>query len=88
MYRVFLERAAERDLKKLSVRVHDRVISAIQRLAENPRPAGCRKLTGGDKDRRSEIPNVSDLDLRIDFKRAPVFSTYPNQSLHRLNQFL
>ena len=55
MYRVFLERAAERDLKKLSVRMHDRVISAIQSLAKNPRPAGCRKLTGADNDWRIRV---------------------------------
>lgn len=55
MYRVFLERAAERDLKKLAVRVHDRVIFAIQGLAKNPRPAGCRKLTGGDNDWRIRV---------------------------------
>jgi len=35
MYRVFLERAAERDIKKLSVRLHDRVISAIQGREES-----------------------------------------------------
>jgi mRNA interferase RelE/StbE len=55
MYRVFLERAAERDLKKLSVRMHDRVISSIQDLAKNPRPAGCRKLTGADNDWRIRV---------------------------------
>jgi len=55
MYRVFLERAAEKELKKLSVRTHDRVISAIQRLAKNPRPAGCRKLTGSDNDWRIRV---------------------------------
>lgn len=55
MYRVFLERAAERDLNKLSVRMHDRMISAIRRLAKNPRPAGCRKLTGADNDWRIRV---------------------------------
>ncbi|HBB98076.1 MAG TPA: plasmid stabilization protein [Blastocatellia bacterium] len=55
MYRVFLERAAERDLKKLSVRLHDRVIAAIQGLAKNPRPSGCRKLTGADNDWRIRV---------------------------------
>jgi mRNA interferase RelE/StbE len=55
MYRVFLERAAEKELKKLSVRTHDRVISAIEGLAKNPRPAGCRKLTGSDNDWRIRV---------------------------------
>jgi len=55
MYRVFLARAAERDLKKLSGRMHDRVISAIQDLGKNPRPSGCRKLTGADNDWRIRV---------------------------------
>jgi len=38
MYRVLLERSAERDLGRLSSEVHDRVIAAIQGLANNPRP--------------------------------------------------
>ena len=52
MYRVFLERAAEKDLKPLSQKLHHRIISAIQALAKNPRPAGCRKLIGAEADWR------------------------------------
>jgi len=33
MYRVLLERSAERDLGRLSVEVHDRVIVALRALA-------------------------------------------------------
>lgn len=55
MYRVFLERAAERDLKQLSAKSHNRVLSAIQALAKNPRPVGCRKLTGADNDWRIRV---------------------------------
>lgn len=55
MYRVFLERAAERDLKQLSTRLHNRLIAAIQALGKNPRPAGCRKLTAGDNDWRIRV---------------------------------
>ncbi|HMG71896.1 MAG TPA: type II toxin-antitoxin system RelE/ParE family toxin [Pyrinomonadaceae bacterium] len=55
MYRVFLERAAERDLKQLSAKLHDRVIAAIQTLAKTPRPTGCRKLTGADNDWRIRV---------------------------------
>jgi mRNA interferase RelE/StbE len=52
MYRVLLERAAEKDLSRLSSEVHDRVIAAIQGLATEPRPPGCRKLTGSKSDWR------------------------------------
>lgn len=55
MYRVLLERAAEKDLGRLSHGVHDRVIAAIQRLAKHPRPTGCRKLAGTDSDWRIRI---------------------------------
>ncbi len=55
MYRVFLERAAEKDLKQLSARLQNRVIVSIQALAKNPRPAGCRKLIGADNDWRIRV---------------------------------
>ena len=60
MYEVYLERAAERDLKKLAKVVIPRVISTIESLARNPRPAGCRKITGSKSDWR-----IRDGDYRI-----------------------
>ena len=54
-YRILLERAAERDLARLSSQVHDRVIVAIQALATNPRPPGCRKLVGSKHDWRIRV---------------------------------
>ena len=55
MYRVLLERAAEKDLSRLTSQVHDRVIAAIQALATNPRPPGCRKLAGSKNDWRIRV---------------------------------
>lgn len=55
MYQVLLERAAERDLGRLAPEVHDRVILAIQALARQPRPPGCRKLTGSKSDWRIRV---------------------------------
>jgi len=55
VYRVLLERAAEKDLARLSFEIHDRIIVAIQALATNPRPAGCRKLAGGKQDWRIRV---------------------------------
>lgn len=55
MYQVLLERSAERDLRRLSADVHKRVIGAIQELATNPRPPGCRKLAGGQNDWRIRV---------------------------------
>ena len=55
MYRVLIERAAERALARLSRELHGRIITAIQGLAENPRPHGCRKLTGSQNDWRIRV---------------------------------
>ena len=55
MYRVLLERAAEHDLARLSAQIHDRIIGAIQNLATNPRPHGCRKLVGSKNDWRIRV---------------------------------
>lgn len=52
MYRVLLARAAEKDLSSLTPEIHDRVIAAIQALATDPRPPGCRKLEGSKHDWR------------------------------------
>ena len=50
MYEIYLERAAENDLKRLPTTTFHRIISQIRALAENPRPLGCRKLTVCDYD--------------------------------------
>jgi mRNA interferase RelE/StbE len=55
MYRVLLERTAEKDLARLAAEIHGRVIAAIQALAANPRPPGCRKLTGSKHDWRIRV---------------------------------
>ncbi|HEY3931114.1 MAG TPA: hypothetical protein VGM58_01965 [Verrucomicrobiae bacterium] len=51
MYRILLERSAEKDLGRLAHDLHDRIIAAIQKLAHNPgHPAAGnlreRKMTG------------------------------------------
>ncbi len=55
MYRVLLERSAEKDLARLSLEIHDRVITSIRALATDPRPPGCRKLTGSKQDWRIRV---------------------------------
>ena len=66
MYEVYLERTAERDLKKLSADDFSRLISPIKALAENPRPAGCRKISGSRNDWRIRVGN-----FRVIYEIAP-----------------
>jgi mRNA interferase RelE/StbE len=55
MYRVLLERAVEKDLNRLAAQIHGRIITAIQTLAHDPRPPGCRKLAGSKNDWRIRV---------------------------------
>ncbi len=55
MYELLLERRAEKDLRRLTAGIFPRVIAAIKALADDPRPAGCKKLTGSDDDWRIRV---------------------------------
>lgn len=50
MYEVYLEQAAERELKRLSMQNFHRIIPQIETLAENLRPASCYKIFGSKSD--------------------------------------
>lgn len=47
-YDFFIERRAQKSLLKISKRTQDKLIQTIQNLSNNPRPEGCKKLTGRD----------------------------------------
>lgn len=55
MHEVLLETSAERDLKRLPANIFDRVIAAIRKLGDEPRPVGCRKLAGSTRDWRVRV---------------------------------
>jgi len=45
-YTISLVSSAERDLRKVDRQVVPRIAAAIDALADEPRPRGCRKLAG------------------------------------------
>jgi mRNA interferase RelE/StbE len=55
LHEVYLEHAAEKDLKKLPGEIFQRLIIHIKSLAETPRPSGCRKITGTKNDWRIRV---------------------------------
>lgn len=68
MYDVYIERTAERDLKRLSPSDFYRILSRIKALAGNPRPAGCHKLSGSKTDWRIRIGNyrvIYEIDEKV-----------------------
>jgi mRNA interferase RelE/StbE len=45
-YAVNIRLSAQKSLGKIDRQDQDRIISAIESLSENPRPEGCKKLSG------------------------------------------
>ncbi len=43
-YKLFIERAAQKELSKIPHREQDRIITAIKNLTDNPRPSNVKKL--------------------------------------------
>jgi mRNA interferase RelE/StbE len=48
-YRLFLKKSVLKDLSAIPKRDPKRILSRIEALAEEPRPAGCEKLSGHEK---------------------------------------
>ncbi len=48
-YRLVIRRSAGKEIEALPSRDRRRVVTKIQGLAANPRPAGCDKLSGEEK---------------------------------------
>lgn len=55
MYDIYLEKGAERDLKRLPVADFGRIVSRMKALSANPRPAGSRKIVGSVSDWRIRV---------------------------------
>ncbi|GAA4752616.1 type II toxin-antitoxin system RelE family toxin [Flavisolibacter ginsenosidimutans] len=57
-YTVLIEKKVESFIKKQSKTTAQRITTAISSLAENPRPAGCKKLQGYDNEYRIRIGDI------------------------------
>ena len=47
-YEILIEKSAQKTLSKIPSRHRDRIINAVRKLADNPRPPGVKKLSGRD----------------------------------------
>ena len=74
-YRVTLAASAERELKGLPDEWIGRLAERLGGLALNPRPPGCKKLRGGDKEWRIRVGDhrvvytIDDTELLVDVTR-------------------
>jgi mRNA interferase RelE/StbE len=50
-----LTSSAAKELKKLSGQLIARIVPRLENLSSNPRPAGCKKLQGGEREFRIRV---------------------------------
>ena len=55
IYHVLLAKGAQKELDNLPKRVGLKIYAKLETLAENPRPAGCKKLEGSKNSFRIRI---------------------------------
>jgi mRNA interferase RelE/StbE len=71
-YAITFTRSSRKELERLDERLVSRVFHQIERLAENPRPAECRKLVGREALWRIRVGDyrvvygISDAEKRVD----------------------
>jgi mRNA interferase RelE/StbE len=74
-YRVALTSSAAQELQKLASQIVARIFPHIESLASNPRPSGCKKMQGGDREYRIRIGNyrvvytIDDKNLLVEVTR-------------------
>ena len=54
-YEVIVSKSAVKELSKLQADVNNRIVKAILKLEEDPRPQGSKKLKGGSENWRIRI---------------------------------
>jgi mRNA interferase RelE/StbE len=48
MYHLDISAGAEKQMRRLPAKIHERVLNALDGLKKDPRPRGCKKLKGED----------------------------------------
>jgi mRNA interferase RelE/StbE len=54
-YSVELKVSARKELERLSAKLIQRILPKLEGLASEPRPAGCKKLKGGQREWRIRV---------------------------------
>ncbi|MDE3105008.1 MAG: type II toxin-antitoxin system RelE/ParE family toxin [Acidobacteriota bacterium] len=74
-YSVELKASAYKELERLPAKLVERIFPKLEALGEEPRPAGCKKLKGGQREWRIRIGDyrvvyvVDDAKLRVSVTR-------------------
>lgn len=69
-YKIFFKKSVEKDFKSIPKTDLKRILDRIKSLADDPRPAGCEKLTGQERYRVRQglyriIYSIQDYELTV-----------------------
>ncbi len=69
-YKIFFKKSVEKDFKSIPKTDLKRILERIKSLADDPRPAGCEKLTGQERYRVRQglyriIYSIQDYELAV-----------------------
>ena len=82
-YVINLKRSAEKELERLPIEIHDRIVGRLVSLKENPRPVGVKMLRGREG-YRIRIGNYRILYIVNDEeKEVEVFSIAHRKEVYR-----
>ncbi len=56
-YKIDIKQSAQKELAKLPKKIAEKIIIKIRLLADDPRPNGCKKLTGKTNSYRFRVNN-------------------------------
>jgi mRNA interferase RelE/StbE len=74
-YAVELKASARKELEKLPAKLIGRIFPKLEALGDEPRPAGCKKLKGGQQEWRIRVGDyrvvytIDDARLRVSVTR-------------------
>jgi mRNA interferase RelE/StbE len=69
-YKIFFKKSVQKDLSSIPKKFLKKILSRIENLGEDPRPAGCEKLTGQERYRLRQgryriLYSIQDDELTI-----------------------
>lgn len=69
-YKIFFKKSVEKDFRSIPKTDLKRILARIKSLADDPRPAGCEKLTGQERYRVRQglyriIYSIQDYELTV-----------------------
>jgi len=83
-YAINIENRARREIAKLRPPILPRVVEAIDRLADQPRPSGCKKLAGSRTEWRLRVGDYRILyEISDSTRQVNIYAVGHRREVHR-----